>query len=248
MKNFWRILAGIAILILLWQLAALGLNRSILIPAPSETLRILFHNFTTPDMLLAAGQTLWKVLLALALAILLGLPLGLLLGLSDAAYNLLRPLIMVVQAVPVISWLSLVIFTWGIGWRGPVFISFLSLFPVAVLTSVAGVHDLDKDLLEMARLYRVPWKKVVREIHLGSLLPFIAAILDVSIGQAWKVTLVSEYLCGGDGLGEAILTSRMNVDIPAVWALTLGAVLLGLLSEALIKSVLRRFRHAWKRS
>ncbi len=248
MKNFWRILAGIAILILLWQLAALGLDRGILIPAPSETLRILFHNFTTPAMLLAAGQTLWKVLLALALAILLGLPLGLLLGLSDAAYNLLRPLVMVVQAVPVISWLSLVIFTWGIGWRGPVFISFLSLFPVAVLTTVAGVHDLDKDLLEMARLYRVPWKRVVREIHLGSLLPFIAAILDVSIGQAWKVTLVSEYLCGGDGLGEAILTARMNVDIPAVWALTLGAVLLGLLSEALIKSVLRRFRHAWKRS
>ena len=248
MKNFWRILAGIAILILLWQLAASGLDRGILIPAPSETLRILFHNFTTPAMLLAAGQTLWKVLLALAFAILLGLPLGLLLGLSDAAYNLLRPLVMVVQAVPVISWLSLVIFTWGIGWRGPVFISFLSLFPVAVLTTVAGVHDLDKDLLEMARLYRVPWKRVVREIHLGSLLPFIAAILDVSIGQAWKVTLVSEYLCGGDGLGEAILTARMNVDIPSVWALTLGAVLLGLLSEALIKSVLRRFRHTWKRS
>jgi NitT/TauT family transport system permease protein len=248
MKNFWRILAGITILILLWQLAASGLDRGILIPAPSETLRILFHNFTTPAMLLAAGQTLWKVLLALALAILLGLPLGLLLGLSDAAYNLLRPLVMVVQAVPVISWLSLVIFTWGIGWRGPVFISFLSLFPVAVLTTVAGVHDLDKDLLEMARLYRAPWKKVVREIHLGSLLPFIAAILDVSIGQAWKVTLVSEYLCGGDGLGEAILTARMNVDIPSVWALTLGAVLLGLLSEALIKSILRRFRHTWKRS
>ena len=248
MKNFWRILAGIAILILLWQLAALELDRSILVPAPSETLRLLFHNFTTPNTLLAAGQTAWKVLFALALAIFLGLPLGLLLGLSDAAYNLLRPLIMVVQAVPVISWLSLVIFTWGIGWRGPVFISFLSLFPVAVLTTVAGVHDLDKDLLEMAKLYRVPWKKVVREIHLGSLLPFIAAILDISIGQAWKVTLVSEYLCGGNGLGEAILTARMNVDIPAMWALTLGAVLLGLLSEALIKSVLRRFRHAWKRS
>jgi NitT/TauT family transport system permease protein len=248
MKNFWRTLAGIGILVLLWQLAALRLNKSILVPAPSETLSLLFHNFTSPDMLLAAGQTAWKVLLALALAILLGLPLGLLLGLSDGAYNLLRPLIMVVQAVPVISWLSLVIFTWGIGWRGPVFISFLSLFPVAVLTTVAGVHDLDKDLLEMAKLYQVPWKKVVREIHLGSLLPFIAAILDVSIGQAWKVTLVSEYLCGGDGLGEAILTARMNVDIPAVWALTLGAVLLGLLSEALIKFVLRRFRHAWKRS
>jgi NitT/TauT family transport system permease protein len=248
MKKFWRTLAGIATLLLLWQLAALGLHKSILVPAPSETLQHLFHNFTSPDMLLAAGQTGWKVLLALALAILLGLPFGFLLGLSDAAYSLLRPLIMVIQAVPVISWLSLVIFTWGIGWRGPVFISFLSLFPVAVLTTVAGVHDLDKDLLEMAHLYKVPGNRIIREIYFGSLLPFIAAILDVSIGHAWKVMLVSEYLCGGNGLGEAILMARMNVDIPAVWALTLGAVLLGLLSEALLKSIMRRFQAAWTRS
>lgn len=248
MKNFWRTLAGIALLILLWQIAAVSLNKSILVPAPSETLRLMARNFTSLEVLVAAWQTAWKVFAALALAILLGLPLGLLLGLSDGAYHLLRPLIMTVQAVPVISWLSLVIFTWGVNWRGPVFISFLSLFPLAVLTTVAGVHDLDKGLLEMARLYRVPAGKVLREIHLGSLLPFIAAILDVSVGQAWKVALVAEYLCGGDGLGEAILTARMNVEVPAVWALTLGAVLLGLLSEALIKSIARRFQAAWTRS
>jgi len=40
----------------------------------------------------------------------------------------------------------------------------------------------------------------------------------------------------------------MNVEVPAVWALTLGAVLLGLLSEALIKSIARRFQAAWTRS
>ena len=244
MKKFIYSLAGVTILVIAWQLLWAILDRNILVPAPAETLGLLAQNLINVEILQAAFQTAWKVILTLVLAILLGLPLGLLLGLSDTFYDLMRPFIMVIQSVPVISWLSIVIFTWGIGWRGPIFISFLSLFPTALLTTVAGVRDLDKDLLEMARLYRVPRKKVIKDIYLGSLVPFIAAILDVSIGQAWKVTLVSEYLCGGDGLGEAILMSRMNVDILSVWALTLMAVTLGLASEFIIKSSLKRFRHA----
>ena len=243
MKKFLYSLAGVAILIAAWHVTWAILDSNILVPAPAETLALLAQNLINVEILQAAFQTAWKVILALLLAILLGLPLGLFLGVSDTLYDLLRPLIMVIQSVPVISWLSIVIFTWGVGWRGPIFISFLSLFPTALLTTIAGVHDLDKDLLEMARLYQVPRKKIIKDIYLGSLVPFIAAILDVSIGHAWKVTLVSEYLCGGDGLGEAILMSRMNVDIPSVWALTLMAVMLGLASEFIIKSSLRRFRH-----
>jgi NitT/TauT family transport system permease protein len=147
MKNFWRTLAGIALLILLWQIAAVSLNKSILVPAPSETLRLMARNFTSLEVLVAAWQTAWKVFAALALAILLGLPLGVLLGLSDGAYHLLRPLIMTVQAVPVISWLSLVISPGASAGAGR-FSFLLSLFPLAVLTTVAGVHDLDKGLLE----------------------------------------------------------------------------------------------------
>jgi NitT/TauT family transport system permease protein len=153
---------------------------------------------------------------------------------------------MVIQTVPVISWLSLVIFMWGIGWKGPIFIAFLSILPTALLTTVSGVRNLDNNLLEMAAVYQVPKARIFKDIHMGSLLPFIAAILDVSIGLAWKVILVAEYLCGGDGLGEEILEARMNVDIPRIWALTLIAVIFGILAERLIKLMLKRSIHPCK--
>ena len=216
------------------------LDKSILVPQPADTLRILYESIQTREILLAAWQTGWKVMLCLSLAILIGIPAGLILGLSERFYEVCRPLIMVIQAVPVISWLSLVIFMWGIGWKGPIFIAFLSILPTDLLTTVSGVRDLDKGLLEMAAVYQVPAPRVFRDIHIGSLLPFISAILDISIGQAWKVILVAEYLCGGSGLGDEILKARMSVDIPRVWALTLLAVILGILAERFIKLCIRR--------
>ena len=97
----------------------------------------------------------------------------------------------------------------------------------------------------MARLYRVPRGRILRDVYLGSLLPFVTAILDVSVGQAWKVILVAEYLSGGTGLGVRILMARMSVDVPAVWALTLIAVLLGVVTERFIKLAARKATCRW---
>lgn len=245
MKTAARSLIGIVIFLLLWQAVALILNRSIIVPSPIETLILWGQLLAQPATLLAGLQTAWKVVMALLLVLVLGLPAGLLLGLFQPLYDMSRPLIMVIQAVPVISWLSLVLFTWGRSWQGPVLIAFLSILPVAVLTTVSGVGNLDKKLLEMARLYRVPRQKVLHDIYLGSLIPFIVAIIDVSLGQAWKVILVAEYLCGDNGLGMKIFDARSFVDTPAVYAFTLLAVFLGIITERLIKLGTRRIYQKW---
>lgn len=244
MRKWIRPWIGIFIFLLFWQIAALWVNKSI-IPAPLDTLRLLLELTTSSSIVLAAGQTAWKVFLTLLVVLCIGIPAGLLLGISETLYEMFRPIILVIQAVPVIFWLSLVIFAWGIGWKGPVFIAFLSLLPIAVLTTVSGVRNLDKNLLEMARLYQVPRPKILREIYLGSLLPFILAVLDVSLGQAWKVILVAEYLTGNNGLGVQILMSWMNIDFPKVWALTLIAVLLGIATERLVKFIMGRLSRQW---
>lgn len=235
---------GLILFLITWQLLASNIN-NIIIPRPDETLALLLSQLIEPKILMAALQTAWKVALAIALVMVLGIVTGLLLGLSHTLYDMFRPLIMVIQAVPVISWLSIVIFAWGVGWKGPVFIAFLSLLPISILTTVSGVNNLDRNLLEMARVYQVPFSRVVKHIYLGSLIPFIIAIIDVTIGQAWKVILVAEYLAGGSGLGVEIFYQRMNFNPPGVWALTFIAVLLGIATERMVKYAVRRLSVRW---
>ncbi|MBN1535707.1 MAG: ABC transporter permease subunit [Anaerolineales bacterium] len=242
--NALQIAVGITLVILIWQGLALTVNKNI-IPPPWETLRLFWVEMFSANILFATWQTFSKVVLALLFTMIVGILLGLLLGLSDSLYEICRPIIMLIQAVPVISWLSLVIFAWGIGWKGPVYIASISLLPISILTTVSGVRNLDKNLLEMARVYRVTRQKILKDIYIGTLMPFIVAILDVSIGQAWKVILVTEYLCGGKGLGVEILMARMNIDFPRVWAVTLIAVSLGIIMEKSVKFVLWKISRRW---
>jgi len=246
MKSSFRFLIGIGLFLLFWEICARWIMPGIILPELGIVGREMLRLLSDTAVYQAALQTLWKVLLALGLVLVLGIVLGLLLGLSTAFYQMMRPIIMIIQAVPVVSWLSLVIFAWGIGWKGPIFIAFLSLLPMALLTTVSGVSNLDRKLLEMARVYQVPRGRVIRDIYLGSLIPFIVAIVDVSIGQTWKVILVAEYLCGSSGLGVDILSARYYVNIPRVYALTLLAVILGLITERLIKLWLGRVSQRWQ--
>ena len=115
MKGLSRALAGIIIFLICWYILSLFINR-VIVPSPAETLGLLGQHLVNPRMLEAALQTAWQVGLALVLVLLLGLILGLLLGLSETFYDMFRPIVMFIQAVPVVSWLSLVIFAWG--WAG----------------------------------------------------------------------------------------------------------------------------------
>lgn len=240
-----RWLIGILVFIAIWQVASLLINKSIILPAPARVFTELAWQLTNRLVWIAALETAWKVLLALILVLLAGVSTGLLLGVNETLRDCSRPIIMVIQAVPVISWLTLVLFTWGPGWEGPVFIAFLSLIPIAILTTVSGVQNLDLELLEMARLYKVDRLSIIKDIYLGSLLPFIIAIIDVTIGQAWKVILVAEYLAGDSGLGVMILSARYEVNAVKLYAITLLAVILGITTERMLKSSLGRVSKLW---
>jgi len=240
-----KTIVGLLLLLLVWEISALLLGSSFILPTPIETFKALIHELVRIETFHAFLSTAWKGFFVLGLVVLLGTIIGLVMGINTAIYEILRPVVMIVQAVPVISWLALVIFLWGIGWKGPVLISFFSLLPISIFTTAAGVRSIDKDLLEMVKVYKVPKRKVFKDIYLGSIVPFVVATIDISIGNVWKVILVSEFLCGGEGLGVLISWARQYVDVPRVYALTIIAVAFGIISERLTRRFVRRLTRKW---
>jgi NitT/TauT family transport system permease protein len=239
---------GIGAILLGWQFFAKIFAIPLILPTPLETASRLLEYVQSSLFWLALARSAGEVGLVLFLVLFLGLPLGVLFGLRPGIFAFCRPLVAVVQAVPVISWLGIVVFSFGIGWKGPVFISTLSLLPMAILTTASGVRSLDGTLLEMARVYRVPRLRRLRWIYGGALLPFAEAVMEVALGNAWKVVLVTEYLCGDAGLGVLLAWARQGVDTPGIYALSGVAVFLGLFSERLFRSLGEAFRLRRKRN
>lgn len=236
---------GIVVFTVIWQIASLVIGFNLILPTPMTTLRSLISILSEAMTFYAIFATIWKTFLVLALVIVIGVPIGFVMGINDKIYEMIRPTVMVIQAVPVISWLALVIFLWGLGWRGPVLISFLSLLPTAIFTTASGVNSLDKTLIEMANVYNISKRKMIKDIYLGALAPFIFATIEVSIGNVWKVMIMAEYLCGTSGIGVLISWARQYVDVPKIYALTTIAVILGILSERIVKKLIERTKKKW---
>ena len=213
-----------------WSWGAYVVSSPLILPSPSAVWArwLELQNW---GLALSALQSSLKVLVALFFVLVLGVGAGVVLGLNSVLHRAFRPLLRAVQAIPVVSWLGLLIFVLGVGWRAPVFIAVFVFLPTAIFTTVSGVESLERDLLEMAVLYRVPTLKRWRDLYLGALTPSVKAVVDTVAGGAWKTVLVAEYLCGGNGLGVRIAWARQTADVESVYALTLFAVALGLLGE-----------------
>lgn len=242
MKTFY----GILMIFLIWFLLSLIISSNFVLPMPHEVLISLFEQLKTPRVYKALWDTLWKTIVVLVIGTGFGIVLGFLMGLSEFVYDLFRPMIMVIQAMPVVSWLAFVVFLWGIGWKGPIFISTLSILPNIVFSTASGIKNTDGKLIEMVHLYKVSSKKIFRHVYLASIIPFIIAAIEISIGNVWKVVLVSEFLVGGNGLGVELAWARQYVDVPRIYAITLLAVVFGITTERLFKIFSRRMLTRWE--
>ena len=243
-----KILVGIVVLLLAWQIFSLVIGATLILPTPYQTFEALIELLKDVETFEAILSTVWKSFLTLLLVMGVGIPIGLIMGSNASLYDLIRPSVMVIQSVPIISWLALVIFLWGIGWKGPILISFLSLLPTAIFTSASGMKNVDRSLLEMAKIYKVSRKDVLKDVYLGSIMPFILATFEVCIGSVWKVMIMAEYLCGGSGIGVLISWARQYVNVPQIYALTLIAVVIGLSSERISRFYVKKVFKRWELS
>lgn len=232
-KSPGKFFLGIFSLIFLWWIISLLVNSELIVPSPYTVILSLIEIIKKGMLFSALFSTFLKGILGMLISLVIGVPLGFLMGISNSFEEILRPGTMFIRSVPIISWLSSILVIWGVGWQAPVFIVVVSLIPPILFNVAQGVKTVDGKLLEMARIYKVPKRKVIRNIYLGSLVPFLLSAVRVSVGTMWKVAIVAEYVAGDSGMGIQISDAKFYLETPKVFAFTMVAVLCGLLLEYL---------------
>lgn len=176
--------------LLIWQGAAMSLRAlyphgALLLASPLSALERLF--------MLAGTAAFWRAVLASAAHILGGFLLSCALAVMLAALSarfsraeeLLAPLVAVIKAVPVASFIILAL-VWLDSRSLAFFISALMVFPPVYLNVLEGVRRADASLLEMARVFRVPFSRTLRGIYLPQVLPYFRSAVSVALGLCWK--------------------------------------------------------------
>lgn len=223
-----------------WQLAAWGVGRELLLPGPAAVGRSLLALAGTADFFLSVCATLGRVFLGLAWGTLAGMLLAFLTHFSPWAARVVSPAVRVVRATPVVSFILLV-YLWVSRAAIPWVIAGLMVLPVVWGALSAGLDNLDEKLLELGRAYRFSRWNMLRLIYLPLLRPHLSAGLLTAFGLAWKSGVAAEVLCPpGHAVGSRLQQAKLGLETADLFAWTLTIVALSLALEALLRRGLER--------
>ena len=231
----------------IWALVAHLVGKPALFPAPWTVLARLWQLLGAPQFYLITLRSLWSVLLGILIAVLGGSLLAAVTAHVPWIRALLLPLMSVVKATPVASFIVL-----SLIWIGsasvPTFITLLIVLPVVWTNLDEGFSRIDPKLSEVARLYRFSFGKRLRLLTLPSLKPYFVSGCRTSLGLAWKAGIAAEIIAmPRDTIGTAIGNAKQYIEYVDVFAWTLTVILLSLAIEFIFASLISRLGEHKKR-
>ena len=220
-------LAALALLVL-WEAAALLVNRSIL-PTPVRVLEVFVAETLNGNMLGHAVASLRRVLAAILLALAVAVPLGLILGQSPRLNRVFSPVIYLLYPVPKVVLVPVVLLFFGVGDLPKIIIIFMILFFQILVLVRDQAASLPAELLQSVRSLGAGRRALFRFVYLPASLPAILTALRQSVGTAVAVLYITELFATQKGLGYYIYYNGSTLlNYPAMYAGVLAMSLLGL--------------------
>jgi NitT/TauT family transport system permease protein len=165
-----------------------------------------------------ALATISIALLGFGVAIVVGVLLAVIIVHSRTLSQILTPAIVVMQIVPKIAFAPLFLVWFGLGWVPIVVITFLVAFFPMVVNAAVGLADIERDLLDLARVLRLSWWRVLWSIRFPTALPHLFSGLKIASTLAVIGAIIGEFVGSNRGLGYLILIANNNLNTPLALA------------------------------
>lgn len=228
-----------------WQILAWWLQSRYL-PTPSAVLVTLWEQLLSGDLLRHLMATLGRVLASFSLAMLIGVGLGILMG-SRARWNeWLDTLIIIGLNIPALVTIILCYIWLGLGETAAILAVALNKIPMVVVTLREGARAIDKDLLQVAQVYRLSAMQRFWRVYWPQLYPYLFAAARNGLALIWKIVLVVELLGRSNGIGFQLGNYFHYFDIKGILAYTFAFVALILILEAVFLRPLEKRLNRWR--
>ena len=201
----------------------------------------LWQHLSEGDMLHHLGLTLARVGVSFAIAMLLGVVIGILMGAFRRVNQGADALLVIALNVPALVTILLCYIWFGLTEAAAVTAVAINKIPTVVVMVREGARIIDRELMDVARVYRVSPLRCFFKVYLPQLYPFIMAAARSGLSLIWKIVLVVELLGRSDGVGFQLGTFFHFFDITSILAYTLAFAAVILLIEALIMRPLDQY-------
>ncbi|MSS60343.1 MULTISPECIES: ABC transporter permease [Fusobacterium] len=222
---------------IIWEGVALYIDNSLLFPRVSEIFLSLKNLVASGDFTLI----LWNTLSRFFISIVFSLILAIIFSVASYRYEvigfLLFPFIIFLRAVPTIA-IIIVVLIWSSVERVPIVVGMLILFPILYESILGGIKNVDKNLLKMSKVFKVPTKRVVRDIYIPSIYYSISSNIPSYIGLTFKVIIAGEVLSQESlSIGGEIFINKIYLESSNIFAWIIVVIVLNYLLEKGLKTI-----------
>ena len=230
--------AAVVFWLAVWQLAAAAIGQEVFLVSPLQAAGTLVQLLPQPDFWQRVGFSAGHILLGF----LLGAVCSVVCSVAAERWvwvdALLSPVMQLVKATPVASFIILAL-VWVSGKSLSILISFLMVLPVLYGAVRTGIESADPQLLEMARIFRLPLARRVKAIWLPAVLPAFRQGCSVALGICWKSGVAAEVIGLPDGsIGDALYRAKITLSTGELFAWTFVIILLSAAFEKLFLALL----------
>jgi ABC-type nitrate/sulfonate/bicarbonate transport system permease component len=243
--NAWPRVVSVLALLCIWELLSIGLDSKSL-PAPRNVVLALWEELYAGELLFHLSKTLTRVAISFVLAMLIGVALGILMGNSSRWDRPLDLFILLGLNIPALVTIILCYVWFGLTETAAVLAVTLNKIPMVTVTIREGARAIDKQLLQVARVYRLSRRDTFLSVYLPQLYPYLFASARNGLSLIWKVVLVVELLGRSDGIGFRLATFFHFFDIANILAYTLAFTLVIIVIESFLLRPLAASLNRWR--
>ena len=232
--------------LVVWQVGAWAIDARIILVGPLEVLARLVELAATAEFWTSVGVSLGRIGVGFLTAVVAGTALAALASRAPVIRELLAPLMGAMKAVPVASFVILVLL-WVSSSYLSVVIALVMALPVVYTNVLEGICQTDPKLLEMCDVFAVRGWDRVRLVYASQVLPYFRAAVTLALGLSWKAGIAAEVIGLPDfTIGEHLYDAKVYLDTPDLFAWTVAIVVVSVALETVFRLLLDHAVARWE--
>ncbi|HEY8648223.1 MAG TPA: ABC transporter permease [Candidatus Limnocylindria bacterium] len=226
-----------AIVALWWGSVATGIFAAYQLPPPpvviDAAVGLWGRGLLQRDLLTTIG----RVALGFAIGSSAAIGLGILTGLSRRVSEAVEPTLQALRTVPTLAWAPLLLLWLGIDEPPKVTLVAIGAFFPVYVNLVAGIHNVDRKLIEVARVYDLSPRAVALRVVIPASLPSLMTGLRLGLSQSWLFIVVAEFFGASAGLGFRLTDSQQSSRVDLMFVALISLAILGKVTDMLLYAV-----------
>ncbi len=243
--DFWVRALSLPVFFVLWEIVAAVLQSPVF-PGPVTVALNMWYHLTDGHLVSSVLITLRRVVLSFVIAMLVGIAIGILMGSRRRLGLFLEDWLILGLNIPALVVIILSFIWFGLTETAAILAVVVNKVPLVAVILKEGAKAVDRDLMQVAQIYRLPWQERLWQVYLPQLYPYIMSAARSGLSLIWKIVLVVELLGRSDGVGFDLHGFFQFFDIASIFAYTFAFIGVILFFEMLILRPAERRLTAWR--